>query len=414
MILSRGAFNYGANSVGRYRPQRLSQLAKQGGTPIVLVQINYRVGPLGFVASNDLASEQSTTPSETPTLGNYGFVDQQNALQWVQDHIHDFGGDPTNVTVFGVSAGSASIHYHILTGSPLFDRAILMSGSAPTLGPLPFKLYEQAWEDLCQKCGVQEEAPAQRLEILRALKPMEIVRNYTPAAMGPIGDGVLLPKTWSLVEDQSPTRCKAIILGDTGVEGIVVDGISLKVSQERFRHHVKSIFAATDAEIFCKNFGFTSENVSYENYRDAMRLFLGLLMFQYPNLMIAEHFSNAGSAYLYHFEEPSPYEGPTFGIPYHGQCALYMYQNENEVYPEGGRRTAVEMGRIWTAFAHGKQPWEPYEKDRRFYRFGPDGTNAMFDAKTDKSRKYDYLEWLRNHFEGAKELAQGLLQGYMT
>ncbi|KXL49577.1 hypothetical protein M433DRAFT_546973, partial [Acidomyces richmondensis BFW] len=66
-------------------------------------------------------------------IGNYGFVDQINALKWVQQHIEDFGGDPKNVTAFGISAGSASVHYHILTESSIFDRAICMSGSAPTL-----------------------------------------------------------------------------------------------------------------------------------------------------------------------------------------------------------------------------------------------------------------------------------------
>ena len=118
LTYSSGAFNYGANSVARYRPTILSSLAKQFGTPIVLVQIGYRLGPLGFAASEDLASENSQAISTDydhndslplPRTGNYGFVDQHNALEWVRYHIRGFGGDPFNVTAFGILEAPASI-----------------------------------------------------------------------------------------------------------------------------------------------------------------------------------------------------------------------------------------------------------------------------------------------------------------
>jgi carboxylesterase type B len=81
-----------------------------------------------------------------------------------------------SITAFGVSAGSASIYYHTLSGDPLFDRAILMSGGAPTLGPLPHGFHETAWEKLCTKLGLGGEShtPNQRLAILRAMKPEEV------------------------------------------------------------------------------------------------------------------------------------------------------------------------------------------------------------------------------------------------
>jgi carboxylesterase type B len=76
---SSGAFQFGANSIARDHPARFCAFAGQIGMPIVLVQINYRLGPFGFAASSDLATEG--------TDGNYGFVDQQNAFKWVQNHI---------------------------------------------------------------------------------------------------------------------------------------------------------------------------------------------------------------------------------------------------------------------------------------------------------------------------------------
>ena len=158
-------------------------------------------------------------------------IDQRNALEWVRDHISDFGGDPSNVTAFGISAGSASVHYHILTGDPLFDRAIMMSGAAPTLGPLPFERFQSAWESLCNKCGVQDKSASGRLERLRALSADEILQNYSSAPMGGFADGQLLPTSWSFASEQPKTRCKSIILGDTRVEAIILDSMSRNITQ---------------------------------------------------------------------------------------------------------------------------------------------------------------------------------------
>nr|ADZ96218.1 JHE-like carboxylesterase 2 [Pandalus japonicus] len=88
---------------------------------IILVVIQYRLGFLGF-----LSTEDSVMP------GNYGLKDQTLALQWVQKNIQNFGGDPKRVTIFGESAGSASVHYHMLSPKTkgLFSGAIMQSGSA--------------------------------------------------------------------------------------------------------------------------------------------------------------------------------------------------------------------------------------------------------------------------------------------
>lgn len=103
-----------------------SQLAAQGA---VVVSINYRIGPLGFIAIRDLAGEHP----DHPAAGNYGILDQILALRWVQDNIAEFGGDPARVTVFGQSAGATSIC--ALLASPLahdlFHTAIPLSSACP-------------------------------------------------------------------------------------------------------------------------------------------------------------------------------------------------------------------------------------------------------------------------------------------
>ncbi len=101
-----------------------TQFAKQG---VVLVAANYRVGRFGFFAFPALSRER---PDETK--GNYAYMDQIAALQWVKRNIAAFGGDPNNVTIFGFSAGGVSVHS--LLASPmargLFHKAIVESGGS--------------------------------------------------------------------------------------------------------------------------------------------------------------------------------------------------------------------------------------------------------------------------------------------
>jgi para-nitrobenzyl esterase len=98
--------------------------AKQG---IVLVAMNYRVGRFGFFAFPSLSAEH---PDETK--GNYAYMDQIAALQWIKRNIRAFGGDPNNVTLFGFSAGGVSVHS--MLASPLarglFQKAIVESGGS--------------------------------------------------------------------------------------------------------------------------------------------------------------------------------------------------------------------------------------------------------------------------------------------
>ncbi|XP_035662495.1 carboxylesterase 5A-like [Branchiostoma floridae] len=87
---------------------------------VVIVTMNYRLGPLGFLQTQD---------DQAP--GNFGLLDQVKALQWVQNNIRNFGGDPDRVTIFGESAGGLSVSYLVMSpmATGLFHRAISQSGA---------------------------------------------------------------------------------------------------------------------------------------------------------------------------------------------------------------------------------------------------------------------------------------------
>jgi para-nitrobenzyl esterase len=116
-------FHGGSNTAGYSQMTPLgSALAPLG---VVVVSANYRLGPLGFLALPTLSAE-----SKHHSSGNYGLLDQIQALKWVQDNISRFGGDPGRVTVMGQSAGA--VDTCLLMASPLaaglFQRAIMESG----------------------------------------------------------------------------------------------------------------------------------------------------------------------------------------------------------------------------------------------------------------------------------------------
>lgn len=98
------------------------------GKPIIFVSVNYRVGAYGFLAGKELLADRST---------NLGLLDQRLGLKWVADNIAAFGGDPDKVTIWGESAGSASVLSHMMLynghhkykGKPLFQGGIMNSGS---------------------------------------------------------------------------------------------------------------------------------------------------------------------------------------------------------------------------------------------------------------------------------------------
>ena len=120
-----GAFTSGSANLATDDVRRIA-----GPTGAIVVAMNYRVGPFGFLGHPALSAEDVNYHSS----GNYGLLDQRAALGWVREHIVSFGGNPDAVTIAGQAAGAHSVSLHVV--SPLsagsFSRAIMQSGYAST------------------------------------------------------------------------------------------------------------------------------------------------------------------------------------------------------------------------------------------------------------------------------------------
>lgn len=155
---------------------------------VVLVSINYRLGPLGYFAHPSLTREAGAEPT-----GNYGLMDQIAALEWVQRNIAAFGGDPKNVTIFGTSAGGASVLALLATAraKPLFKKAIVQSGGG-WFAPETLAAKEAEGAKVAESLRLAgSEASVADLRKLRA----EILIARIDDDFGPFVDGRLLTET---------------------------------------------------------------------------------------------------------------------------------------------------------------------------------------------------------------------------
>ena len=160
-----------------------TELAADGA---VVVTINYRLGALGFLSHPSLAS------SRDGASGNYGLMDQQAALRWVQENIARFGGDPHKVAIAGQSAGGLSVLAHLVSrGSRgLFQRAIVQSG-AFALTQLPLAAAEAFGESFATAVG----CPDQTAACLRSVSVDDLVRFFPGAAIPGVVDGRVLTES---------------------------------------------------------------------------------------------------------------------------------------------------------------------------------------------------------------------------
>ncbi|KAM3616278.1 uncharacterized protein V6R79_015333 [Siganus canaliculatus] len=286
---------------------------------VVVVSMNYRIGPLGFLS----------LPNNENIQGNAGLLDQQLALKWVADNIAAFGGDASKVTIFGESAGGASVGFHLLSpGSySLFQRAVMQSGS-PNAAWATISQTE-AWQratKLAELLGCPTSDP-QLEECLLQLDAGKITLMQSDVITEPhllafpfvpVVDGNFLPDEVEVLLRIGSFPKKELLLGLNEDEGTYfvlyeVPGYSLNdqspITRKEFLNGV-SLTMRDASEVSRETATFqytdwTDENNGIKN-RDLLSNLVGDRFFFCPMLEFARRYSqNGGRTFLYFFDHVS-------------------------------------------------------------------------------------------------------------
>jgi len=355
-----GGFNEGSGSVAVYDG---TQLAKRG---VVVVNMNYRVGPLGFLVYPELSKE-----SEHGVSGNYGLLDQIAALEWVHKNIAAFGGDPNRVMIFGQSAGAISVYD--LMQSPLakglFARAVAESGpgliggrgaAQPTLAD-----REQA--------GVRwaEAKGAHSLADLRALPPEEILksngRGGPPAPNQPVADGWVLPAPGAAPPANEVPLVVGMVADDIGIDGAGF-GPAQKPSVASYEDAAKKKYG-DKADDFLKLYPVASDDEVAQMQKTANRDQARVSI----DLWAANQLKRSGTIYTYYFDRVIPWpEHPEFGA-FHTSDVPYVFENldlSGHPIEAIDRKVSNKVSSYWMDFAASGNPngkslanWPAYAPD---------------------------------------------------
>jgi len=396
--LHGGGFSTGSSIEQTYYDGE--NLSKKGD--VVVVSVNHRLNVLGHLNLSQYGDQYKNS-------ANVGMTDIIDALQWIQDNIEEFGGDPDNVTVFGESGGGAKVL--ALMTSPyakgLFHKGIVESGATETMGVIftPEDASERVTELTLEKLGItpdridelqnvsyEELAAASNEALAQAGEEFQI-----PAALGsgyslswePVVDGDFLP-TDPVTEDSfaEAGRDIPLLIGSNLNEWETVDLMSNQAetqydnkttwTEEETRQHLEEKYGDQTDEIvdaFLK---------AYPHRTAADALYVDSRVIRLPILKIMSHKADQGGApvYAYMFNWESPVLPGTI-MAFHTSEIPFVFNNiDKAVMQIGGgeeaRRIEDAMSQAWINFARTGDPsteemeWPAYTRE--------EGATMMFDT----------------------------------
>ncbi|KAF4992123.1 hypothetical protein FDECE_13794, partial [Fusarium decemcellulare] len=190
---------------------------------MIVATFNYRVGPYGFLASQELQEEGNL---------NVGLQDQLAAMRWLQQHASAFGGDPERVTLFGTSAGGGSVLLHLLAyggnstdAAPQWSAGIAQSMFLPsvyTVDEMRFHYDYLLSATNCTNLECLRSLPSDQLQAANVAIPFPGQNDTALFGYGPVIDGSFLPDRPSrLLEQGRFARDKPMLLGSSNTEGTI-------------------------------------------------------------------------------------------------------------------------------------------------------------------------------------------------
>ncbi|XP_031977988.1 fatty acyl-CoA hydrolase precursor, medium chain-like [Corvus moneduloides] len=350
---------------------------------VVVVTIQYRLGIAGYLSTGDEHAR-----------GNWGYLDQVAALQWIQENIIHFGGDPGSVTIFGESAGGISVSALVLSplAKGLFHKAISESGTAG-LGLFTDQPKEEA-QKIAAVSGCEKSSSAAIVECLREKTEEELVQialKMDSFFISSCVDGVFFPKSPMELLSEKSINAVPYIIGVNNCEfgwGIpmmmkfppFVDGLDKDVARRILQSSLALFIKGITSEVVDRVYKeYMGDAESPAQVRDGLLEAMGDVFFVISAVEVARYHRDAGNpVYFYEFQHrPSSVEGvvPAFVKADHGAEIAFVFGKPflaGDATKEENTLSRTVM-RYWTNFAKNGNPngeglvhWPQYDLEERY------------------------------------------------
>ena len=367
-----GALTNGSSKEAMYDGTRLAQ------TGMVVVTINYRLGVFGFLAHPELSAE-----SPLGISGNYGLLDQIAALRWVQANIEAFGGNPSNVTIAGESAGGLSVMF--LLASPeargTFSKAIAESAYMVSMQELKEEHHgtpsaETAGERLAAALNMPDIAAMRSMDA-QALADGAAAARFLP--MGTV-DGKILPRQLVDVFDRGEQAPVPILTGfNSGeIRSLTVLAPPPPASAEEYESTIRDRYLDL-ADEFLRLYPSTNMQESiYATTRDAL--------YGWTSERLVRKQTELGvPSFLYLFDHGYPAADEAGLHAHHASELPYVFGNLDRTPPKWPKipdtaeekRFSAAMVGYWSSFARdghptaeGEPDWPAYGHNRAYMLLG--------------------------------------------
>ncbi|XP_056108769.1 neuroligin-1 isoform X2 [Rhinichthys klamathensis goyatoka] len=364
-----------------------SILASYGN--VIVITVNYRLGVLGFLSTGDQAAK-----------GNYGLLDQIQALRWTSENIAFFGGDPLRITVFGSGAGASFVNLLTLShySEGLFQRAIAQSGTALSSWAVSFQPAKYA-RMLAKKVGCNLKDTVDMVECLQKKHYKELLeQDIQPAryhiAFGPVIDGDVIPDDPQILMEQGEFLNYDIMLGVNQGEGLkfvepIVDnenGVQANDFDYAVSSFVDDLYGYPEGKDILREtikFMYTdwSDRHNPETRRKSLLALFTDHQWVAPAVATADLHSSFGSpTYFYAFYHHCQTEQvPPWADAAHGDEIPYVFGlpmiGPTELFPCNFSKNDVMLSAVvmtyWTNFAKTGDPNQPVPQDTKFIHTKP-------------------------------------------
>ncbi|KJR84373.1 uncharacterized protein SPSK_08576 [Sporothrix schenckii 1099-18] len=389
-----GAYIGGSHSVQVARREvydgtDLVRASVAAALPVVLVTCNYRLGPLGFLASEELAAFNA---AHGEPVGNYGLHDQRQALAWCARFIGGFGGDAGAMTISGTSAGGSSVHFQsIYPGPRHFQRVIASSGTMIGIGPMPTSYQQKNFDAYMAKVG--DDGTRRRrtrgrdaLDMVRQLQQLPVDDMVTPVTTDiyyPVVDDEWI-KGGYLQDLETPRREDGnepdLMIGACAYEQDLTTTILMDMgtrqphADDHIRGKLFNFFASNgmvaDASAFpsphiADDYGLTATLKTPSAAVAPWAEFMADVAFRIPPLHIALQHRRASGVLVYNIEATNPYPNwpSSYGRANHAISDLFLFNAAPDQVPaelrDGYGGAVAQIRSAWLRFCHGILPWPP-------------------------------------------------------